>query len=354
MNKISTASIAPTVTSAFIGAGFVSGQELWQFFGVFGKTGIFTLFLSLILLGILCAIFMHYCKSTKNYYLDTAVLGSAPKWVNGVFCACEMILYFFLGVIMTSGFTALVDSFTSSGVALAAGAVFALVTGISLFFGLGGVIRLSSVFIPLLVLSTVVISVITLAKNGIQIPEAGEIEAENPLLKFPLLSCFLSLSYNFFGSVGIMAPLTEKAKNSKQLVISSVISTVFLVVIAVSILLSTFTTGMHDKALPMLEISKAIGLPFAIIYAILLSLAMYSCSFSSSVCIVLFAEKKLLHTKKRKIIFILLYMLMVYTVSTVGFSDLISTVYPIFGYVGFILIFIVIYNAVTNRRKPNV
>jgi len=353
--NISTLSLAATVTSAFIGAGFVSGQELWQFFGVFGKSGIFYLILALFMLGALCVIFMHYCKNTSRHHLDTAVFGTAPKWANVAFCASDIVICFFLCVIMTSGFTALMNSFVSDSTSKILGAVFIVLMGINLFFGLKGLITLSSFFIPLLILATVVISVMTLVKSGIpNIPEASTTTSASPFLTVPVLSCLLSVSYNFFGSVGIMAPLTRDVKKKSQLTAASILATLFLILIGVSILLSVFATGTQNEALPMLEISKSISTALAVIYAVLLALAMFSCGFSSSVCVVLFAEKRILRKKWKKIVFITLYLGIVYLVSMVGFSDLISTVYPIFGYIGFILIGAVIYNAVVHRRKRNV
>ena len=355
MNKeISNLSLSATIAGAFIGAGFVSGQELWQFFGVFGKSGIFYLISALIILGTLCVVFMHYCKNSSCYHLDTAVFGNAPRLVNVSFCASEMLIYFFLCVIMTSGFIALMDSFFSLTVARVFGGVFMVILGASLFFGLRTFVTLSSFFIPLLVIVTVIISAITLFKNGIVIPNAQEEVSESIFLKVPALSCFLSVSYNFFGSVGILAPLTENVQNKKQLAIASVFSTLFLILIGLSILFAMFSTGTQNKSLPMLEISKGISTALAVIYALFLSLAMFSCAFSSSVSVVLFSEKRILRTKKKKTAFIILYLLVVYLVSMVGFSDLISTVYPIFGYIGFILIGAVIYNAIVHRRKQNV
>ena len=39
MKRISTFSLALTYVGIFLGAGFVSGQELWQFFACFGLWG---------------------------------------------------------------------------------------------------------------------------------------------------------------------------------------------------------------------------------------------------------------------------------------------------------------------------
>ena len=41
MKKLTPIKLALTFAGCFLGAGYVSGQELWQFFGVFGKGGFF-------------------------------------------------------------------------------------------------------------------------------------------------------------------------------------------------------------------------------------------------------------------------------------------------------------------------
>ena len=39
MKQIKTLTLAFTYVGCFLGAGFISGQELWQFFGAFGNWG---------------------------------------------------------------------------------------------------------------------------------------------------------------------------------------------------------------------------------------------------------------------------------------------------------------------------
>ena len=39
MKQIKTMTLAFTYVGCFLGAGFISGQELWQFFGSFGNWG---------------------------------------------------------------------------------------------------------------------------------------------------------------------------------------------------------------------------------------------------------------------------------------------------------------------------
>ena len=49
--KIGTLRLALTFAGCFLGAGYVSGQELWQYFGAFGARGLLGLVLAVALLG---------------------------------------------------------------------------------------------------------------------------------------------------------------------------------------------------------------------------------------------------------------------------------------------------------------
>ena len=50
--KIGTLRLALTFAGCFLGAGYVSGQELWQYFGAFGARGLLGLVLAGALLGV--------------------------------------------------------------------------------------------------------------------------------------------------------------------------------------------------------------------------------------------------------------------------------------------------------------
>ena len=52
LKKISVLEIATVFTGSFLGAGFLSGQELLQFFGVFGGYGLAGMVLALSLIHI--------------------------------------------------------------------------------------------------------------------------------------------------------------------------------------------------------------------------------------------------------------------------------------------------------------
>ena len=63
MKKISVLEIATVFTGSFLGAGFLSGQELLQFFGVFGGYGLAGMVLAI-------AAFCLFSLLVMDYHLE--------------------------------------------------------------------------------------------------------------------------------------------------------------------------------------------------------------------------------------------------------------------------------------------
>ena len=72
-------SLAVTVAGTFIGAGFVSGQELWQFFGAYGKSGVAGFILAVSIISLLSAITLYYAGKTHSDTFDKVVCFNDSK-----------------------------------------------------------------------------------------------------------------------------------------------------------------------------------------------------------------------------------------------------------------------------------
>ena len=71
MKRVSAWQIAVAFTGSFLGAGFVSGQELLQFFGVFGGYGIIGMILTIIAFGVFGYLSMIIAKRLNSYDFKT-------------------------------------------------------------------------------------------------------------------------------------------------------------------------------------------------------------------------------------------------------------------------------------------
>ncbi len=332
------------MAGAFIGAGFVSGNELWQFFGSHGIYAFLTFFLALIILGTLCKKFINFCRRENNTSIKTCIFPKAHVSVKSLFVLSQIIFYFFLCVIMTSGFMALIKSYFGKSACLIAGSVFALFVCICIFAGIETLVRLFSLFVPCLIISTIIISALFLAKNGIEIPQTHSFSLKS--FSSAVWGALLSVSYNFFSCIGIFAPLSVKTKSEKSVALSSVLGILYLLFIGGGILLSLFSSkNIALCDLPMLEIAKSLSLPLSFIYALLLATAMFTCSVTSGICVFEWAKTKFKMSKLCRLCICLVFSFLFYTLALFGFSTLINTVYSFFGYIGFAVIIAVFINS---------
>ena len=64
MKRISSLQLAVSFVGLFLGAGFVSGQELWQFFACFGPAGFFGFLISVFLALVIDVSLLQLSKKT--------------------------------------------------------------------------------------------------------------------------------------------------------------------------------------------------------------------------------------------------------------------------------------------------
>ncbi len=352
MKNMSVPLIAFTVAGSLVGAGFASGQELWQFFGAFGIAGIAGLVLSLSLFALLCYLFIAFCIKREVFSYEKAVFPNSPPFVRAAFSILENLLFFFLCVIMTSGASEAVKSFISTEASRSFAIVFALGTAALTLFGIRGLTRVFSLFVPIFIFSSLFIFYHVFFKsNSHQLSLFTASEGSGMLNNF-FVSSLLYLSYSFFASVGILSPLARQIKNKKSALLGSVLGTALLILVALAILMSMLLTGTTgDSALPMLEIAGGISPTLEYLYSAILICAMFACSLTSSVAFFEWFDSKI-HTKKLlRTLLVFLFTLIAWYFSRKGFTNLISTVYPMYGYVGFIIIAAVLWGSL--RRQKN-
>ena len=78
MKQLTPVKFALTFAGCFLGAGYVSGQELWQFFGVFGRGGLLGLALAMIHRVVFGSIERFIGIITEHF------AGAFPVWLSPV------------------------------------------------------------------------------------------------------------------------------------------------------------------------------------------------------------------------------------------------------------------------------
>ena len=334
--RIGARHIMITMSACMFGAGFISGQELWQFFGSFGTFGIVCLIISGALTSLLTFMTVHYASINKTAEMDRIVIPFDSKFFIRLTGAVELSFLFCIYVIMLAGAGTLIENITGSFIVrVVFSAVFcAGVVAVSLK-GIGSAVKTFDLLVPVMVIVAIIIGVAVTAKNGFPSLIIPTPKAQNPLLSNPVLSMLTFVSYNFFCAVGTFAFLGKNGVSGKRTALGSILGGVVLTAVGLVIIVAILAVpGSENAELPLLYLAGSINTPLKYIVAITLLIAMFGASISVFVPIPNYLTN-FKRIAKGSTLFSILISVAALALSFIGFSDLISVIYPIYGYISF-------------------
>lgn len=355
MKKIGSVQLGLSFAGCFLGAGYVSGQELWQFFGSFGTNGFAGLLITMLLLYGIGVVMIRLNQETGFGEVDKLVVCWDVPVLRAAVCVLELIFLFGVSTIMAAGVGALINQLFGIPTWIGC-ALFTTLVAIISMAGLQGMVKAFSVSVPILVAVTFLFGIVTLMQNGM--PEiSGVSEGGNPLMGSWFVAAISFACYNVFGSIAMIAPLGEFTKNRKTAFTGIAVGTAMLVIIALSVLVSVSSESSFISAqLPMLALASSKGAALGYIYGALLLLAMFGTAMSS---LVAFANMLCLKSEKinsRRLLLVIIYAVCMFCGSLFGFGDLISVIYPLFGYCSsvFVILMLVHYIRIKKSKKAEI
>lgn len=354
MKKINSLNLMFTFAGCFLGAGYVSGQELWQFFGSFGKVGLVGMAVSAVLLSAFGILLTRYVQLTGISDMDKVVIKKDNKILRSIFVALEVFFLFGVFVIMTAGVGAMLEQVFGINPLLGSG-IFVLLVALVAIFGINGMVTAFSVTVPALVIMSAVIFAVYGTKSGFDSISFASDKADNPLLQNWLVSAIVFVSYNLFASIGILTPIGKAVQKKSTLYTGIIGGGVLLLVIALGIILTMAMCPESVTAqLPMLAVAQNISDIFTYIFAFLLFGGMFGTSVSSVFAVDEFARARFKIGKKASVILILCLSVLSFIGSIFGFDKLIGVVYPVCGYLGVAALVLIVVNFVKVKlNKKN-
>ena len=109
MKQINVWRLALVYAGCFLGAGYLSGQELWQFFGVFGVGGIWGLALCTVLQAGFCVILLSLVRRGGIREIDRVAVRRERRRLRAAIGAGQLVLLIGVTVIMSAGVGALTE-----------------------------------------------------------------------------------------------------------------------------------------------------------------------------------------------------------------------------------------------------
>lgn len=321
--------IANCYIGALIGAGFASGQELFQFFARFSCHGLFGVVLAGLLFAALGGYVISYKYAKRISSYDQMLIGLLGKKLGRIIDLLITFMLFAGLVVMLAGCRAtLAEQFKMETIpALTLSCALILFT---MFHGEQGVLQFNNLLIPFLGIVTIMVAGYAIYRgwgNSLFIPPTSFAFGSW------LLSAILYVSYNMvLGSVILSSLEIDRPSCFWGGVIGG-LSLGFLALIIVLALMWNFHY-IAGEEVPMLILAGDFKV-LKLLYALVLLAAMLTTAVAN-----LYSLIKRIGGKSPVPTMLLVILLLgsACLITPFGFTRLIAGLYPLFGYLGFVLL----------------
>lgn len=322
------------IIGTLIGAGFASGQEVYLFFFSYGMKGLIGILISSIIIGVVIYstfnILNKYKINTYKDFLNILIPKNTKLKIIANFIINIFILITFF--IMIAGFGAYFEQ--EIGINRLVGSlVLAIITFIVFMTSINGVVKVNELLVPILIGFIFIIGIISIKDTHI-------LNLENYVIRTNYtnfaLSAVLYSSYNSILLIPVLITLNNYVKNKKQIFYISFISAIVTILLSVIIflLLVRVDVDISKLEMPVVYVVSNIFKILRYIYGVIILGSIFTTAISLGVSF-------LQNTAKNKKGYTQIAIIMCITsviISKFGFSNLVSLLYPIFGYLGLIQI----------------
>lgn len=309
--------IALIFTGTILGAGFATGKELVTFFGVLGKNGAYSFFISCFLLS-LCAIAILkaiYTTNTKTYsdFMES-IFGRFGTYIQ-YFNICFLFILF--SAMLAGGATTISQVFCINE--MVSLLIFCVITFFSLIFGENAIIKVNTILCPFLIICGMLI--------GIYLYFYGDAPVFNQKTS-AIVSSVVYTSYNAITTISVLFAVKNMVINKKVVFLGGVLSGIFVFCIGIFMLLPLIQNIDYVKDLPLPLFSLIQDNAFIQnLYTITVLCAIFTTAVSNGVAI----QNSF---KNDTVFFKAVIVLLGAVFSIMGFNNIVSVVYPVFGYLG--------------------
>ncbi|MBU4532306.1 MAG: hypothetical protein U1D96_10040 [Eubacteriales bacterium] len=276
-NGVGAYQIAATYIGVIIGAGFASGQEVLQFFVLFGLNGLYAVIAATVLFiffGIVILGLGHQLQAKSHLEIIRHTGGPV---LGGVIDAIITFFLFGTVTVMAAGAGAVFAQ--QFGQPPLLGSAFMIVITIgTVLLGIQGIVRALSLVVPLLVVAVLGVSLATIVTRppSLGLMELTAVQGAAAVPYWPL-SAVTYASYNLVIAIAIMGPLGALARDEKAIRNGSIFGSVVLgtgaLVITLAILASPAAVFVD---IPMAFIAGQFGPLVQFLYSFVLLIAIYS------------------------------------------------------------------------------
>lgn len=327
------------IIGTLIGAGFASGREIYLFFMKYGENGKIGILLTGFITGIIIYKVLIIVKTYEinNYNKLLERINWKHEKINKVI---NLIVNSFLLIsfyIMIAGFSAYIGQTYRIPIYISS-IFFVTICYIIFKKSIQGVIKANEILVPILVILIAYLGTKNMQYIFEQSKESAVIVKQNGWI----MASILYASYNSIILIPVLTSLRNYIYSKKQIIKISIISSIIIIVLAIFIygLLLRGEFFVSELEMPLIEITIQFGKIFKYIYGFVIIASIFTSAVSTGYSFLQNVTK----TKKSYDIVLLIMCLTGIAVSNIGFSNLVETLYPLFGILGLVQIALILKN----------
>lgn len=345
------------ISSAFIGAvlgaGFASGQEIMQYFTSLGKVGILGSIVVAVLFGITGMLLVSIGSRLKAVSHMEVIRRISGRYLGMGYDLVLIFTLFGIGVVMLAGagpiFNQQFNIPTYIGTILMTGLVL-----ITIMAGVKRVIQVLAVITPVFLLVIIFVNIYSMITSS---NSSADLEAI-AVQQYSVSNHWFSSAFNYVSLVtltnaAMLFIMGGNETNGKHAAIGGFLGGLFcgILVLVSNIAIYQNIDIVAALQMPTLglasEISPLLGLIF--------SITLFGMIYGTAVSMFFSFSARFFEPKTKGFnLFSVIGLIVACSLGFYGFSDLVSIVFPIIGYLGYIFIVIIVVGAfrIKSKTKP--
>lgn len=324
--------ISAVFIGTIVGAGLASGQEISQFFTVYGYKSFLGILICCIIYIIMGYIVIQLSLRYKLTSYDGLISLVSPGFLGQVTNLFTTIFLISTSAVILAGSGSLLNQYfhVSKWVGII---IMIFISVVVLLRGTKGLIEINSFIVPSLIIVIVTIFILYVSfYKDINVSYLKNISAYKHNW---LLSSLIYGGFNILCCCGVLVPLSTEIRNKKTLILGVALGSIGLTILSflINALLILNIPYIFKYEIPLLYIANRFGNVTQIMLLSIIWMEMFSTEVSNIYSVSKNLEELFNISYKKSIILIIIISI---PISQIGFVKLISILYPAFAVVSFI------------------
>lgn len=329
------------IIGTIIGAGFASGKEIYIFFNKYGICGIIGILISGLVLGVLIYKVFYIVLKQKEIDDYNELLYYIFDRKSNRFNIVKIIT-FIINIFLLISFYIMVAGFSSYfkqeyGISIyITSSIFAILCYITLNNNIEGIIKISTALVPI-----IIIFILSLGSEDLNysIYQITNMNFFGDMLVDSVISSVLYASYNSIILIPVLISL-KKYISKKNTVLIGVFTALIVILLSIFVYMILLKANVEiiKLDLPLIYVVKQFGKIYEYLYGAVIIISIFTSALSAGYSFLKNCSK----TQKQYNKLLIIMCVTSVFIASIGFSELVNILYPIFGVLGIIQIYCIL------------